>query len=372
MAVYILNASTGLPEAFIETYNSLSWTRTYRTPGEFEMTINQNVPGAEEIQKGRLLGPRDEFFSLAIDNVFLIEQIEKVIEDSGAESEMLNVSGRSLSGMFQERIAIPPPGSSHDSQTDTVETLMKHYVDANAGPGAATERQIPNLSIATDQGRGTTRSYDARYQDIAKILEELSIIERYGYEITYNRDLNAFEFDVIVGEDKSTTVFFDVAFDTILKQRFLTTDIDRKTYAYVGGQGEGAARTIAERFITGTEPEGLARREIWIDARDQGTTAGLNSRGDAKLAETREEDLFEVEINKYGSFRYREDYNLGDFVTLKNDKWGVKQSAQIVGIKFEIDNNLNSSVITAEMERAYPKLTDRMKGLVPFDGTGRN
>lgn len=373
MAVYVLDIGTGEPAALIETFTSLQWERPYRTPGKFQMEINRNVPGADEIQKGRLLGPRDEFFSIDIDQIYIIEQIENVIGPSGQLSEMLNVSGRSLGGIFQERLALPAPASSHDSQTDPVETLMKYYVDANAGPGAAANRQIPNLVIATDNGNGTTRTYDARYQTVAQILEELSIIEKYGWEITYDEAANEFTFDVIIGADKTDSVFFDVTFDTILEQKWLTTDIDRKTYAYVGGQGEGAARTIEERFITMSEPTGLDRREIWVDARDQDTAAGLQSRGDSVLAETREEDVFEVEINKYGSFRYRTDYDLGDIVTVRNQKWGVSQPAQIVGITIAIDNSLNSTVIDVELERAYPnKLSKRIKDQVPDIGSSRS
>lgn len=371
MALYVLDTA-GEVKAFIESYTKLEWERPYRRAGKFTMEINRNIPEATNITKGRFLAPRDEFFSRDIDQVYFIEQVEQVIDQSGAVSEMLKVSGRSYGGMLEERLCLPD-ASGYDSQTDPVETLMKHYVTANAGSGATANRQLPNFTVATDLGNGTTRTYDARYQTVAEVLEELSIIEEYGWQVTYDEGTNQYEFDVIIGTDKSATVFFDITFDTILSQKYLSTDLERKTYAYVGGQGEGNARTIEEVYIEASEPTGLDRRELWVDSRDQDSTNGLISRGSAKLSETREADVFKVTINKYGSFRYREDYDLGDYITLKNDKWGVEQSAQIVGITISIDNSLNSSIITAELERTYPdNLAKKIKEGRRESGTARS
>lgn len=371
MSLYVID-DNGDVQAFIETYTKLEWERPYRTAGKFILEINRNIPEASALAKGRFLAPRDEFFSREIDQVYFIEQIEQVVDASGNLSEMLTVSGRSYGGMLDERLCLPD-ASGYDSQTDPVETLMKHYVTANAGSGASTERQLPNFAVATDLGNGTTRSYDARYQTVAEVLEELSIIEEYGWEITYDEGTNQFTFDVIIGDDKTNEVYFDVTFDTILEAKYLRTDLERKTFAYTGGQGEGNARTVEEVFIAGSEPEGLDRREVWVDARDQDSVAGLQSRGASKLAETREEDVFKVKINKYGSFRYREDYDLGDYVTLKNDKWGVEQSAQIVGIKITINNELNSSEVEADLERAYPNsLARKIREGRRSNGTSRS
>lgn len=353
--------------ALLEDYATLEWTRPYWSAGRFTLEINRHTLNAAGIARGRLLLPPDES-NLA----YLVEQIETVLAAEGRASEVLRVSGRDYGGLFAERVVMPPGGLTHDVQSAVAaETALKHYVDLHAGPGAPVALQLPGLSLAADAGRGAAITYRARFQDLATVLKEIGQVAAMGWQITYTPATTSYVFDVIPGVDRSASVFFDVAFDTALAQRWLTSDLDRKTVAIVAGQGEGTARTIVTRWLGGSEPTGLERREVFLDARDTADLATLQQRGDAKLRELQATDRFETEINPSGSFRYRQHWDLGDLVTLRNVAWGIQQTARIVGVTSVSRGGSGVPQVSVELDRPWPSLRERLRGGAELVGASR-
>ncbi|MGY4689370.1 siphovirus ReqiPepy6 Gp37-like family protein [Salibacterium sp. K-3] len=236
-----------------------------------------------------------------------------------------------------------------------VEETIKHYVRQNAEANEAALRQIPGLVIKEDQARGEAVTYNARFQYLSEVLQEIGNTAGVGWEILLKD--NEYQFDTIHGNDLSDEVFFDVEFDTALTQRWLTSDAERKTFAYVAGQGEGADRQFIEHYLTEEEPAGFSRRELFVDARD--TDSDLDERGRNKLKETEEEDIFEVEIDPFGSFEYRRDWDLGDIVTIRNRRWGIQKAIRIVSVNTVIEGD--KEIISVEVGRAWPTLKSRIK-----------
>ena len=119
-------------------------------------------------------------------------------------------------------------------------------------------------------------------------------------------------------------MFFDFAFETLERWEELDSVIDAKTVALVAGQGEGTARDLVTRW-SGSEPAGFDRREAFLDARDVelGETTVLAQRGDAYLAATGAETSLEADVHQYGGFRYREHWDVGDLVTVRNAERGL-------------------------------------------------
>lgn len=354
---YLLDQETREPVAIYEDYQTLEWERPLYTPGTFSMTINTNQYNVQYIHKGAIFTPAPG------EPVFIVEQIEAEEGENGKEDEIMVVTGRSIGGMFEERICLPPSGESHDSLTDVpAEQALKHYVRENAEANAAAARQVPGLVIMADQGRGDLVSYNARFQTVAEVLEEIGNNAGAGWEVVLNN--NEFQFDTIHGQDRTNEVFFDVEFDTALAQKWLSTDADRKTFAYVAGQGEGVDRQIVEHYLDDTEPTGFSRRELFVDARD--TSTGLDERGRTKLKETEEEDIFETEIDPFGSFEYRTHWNLGDIVTIRNRRWGIQKAVRVVNVKTTIEDD--KKTIVAEVGRPWPTLKSRIERITDDAG----
>lgn len=119
------------------------------------------------------------------------------------------------------------------------------------------------------------------------------------------------------GADWSDAVVFAEDFDDVACASFDIDMASRANLAVIGGQGEGASRTVTTVALS----DGEELAELWVDADDlsQDTmTSGqyldtLKQRGVEKLVDTPVTRSFEVEVTD-DRYRYREDYSLGDRV----------------------------------------------------------
>lgn len=348
MDAVIVDSATLDPAAVMEEA-AMEWAIRYFEDGYFKASFSDTVTYLEHVVKGNLIYVDGQ--------TYRIDQVQRVTEENG--SVTWTVSGLTMA-LLADRLALPPAGLSHDVQEDVeAETAIKHYVDANMGPGAAAARQMPGLTIGPDLARGPIITAEARYQTLKDIVFEIAITSALGWRCSFDPNDEEFLFDIVEGEDRTATVFFDVDFETALKTNMLSTDFGRANYAYVAGQGEGAARTIIERFTGVAEPTGLARRELFVDARDLQANESLEMRGDAKLAETEQEDVFELDANPYGSFRLDEHWFVGDLVTVRNRLWGVQATSRIVGV-IKRSTGGSSPDLSVEIGQPWPTIQRKL------------
>lgn len=346
----VTRATLGLVD---QSWERLAYTRRYVAMDTFELVINRTRLWASELQKGRLLYLPDEG-----DLVFLIEQIASTAEGSTRNDEM-TVTGRSLEGIaMAERLVEPPAGESHDRVTGVAaETAMKHYLRTNAADLAAGARRVPGLVVAADAARGPDVTVAGRYQSVFDLVREIGLVAGLGWEITYDPTGDAFVFDVVEGADRSTSVFFDFAFETLERWDELDSVLDAKTLALVAGQGEGIDRDIATRFA-GSEPTGFDRREAFLDARDveAGATTILEQRGDAFLAASAAETRLEAGVHQYGAFRYRVHWDVGDVVLVRNAERGLAYAVRVVEVEKAFERSAAAPTITATLGAPFPTL----------------
>lgn len=369
MQLHVFDESLNL-KGIIDRYQKATWVRRFSRPGSLQLEVNRNATAADLLALRTFVALDDDSDGV-IDHAYLIEQKELGLDAAGRSSELIEVRGRDVTGLLAERLSVPPPGLSHDAQTNVAaETSMKHYVDRHAVSPVDVDRKIPNLVMAADQGRGALDDEAGRYHPISDLLERISLRTDMGFEVTFDPASKDHVFDVVSGIDRTASVFLDADFDTVRQQRWLASDLSRRTFAIVAGQGEGAARTIVQTFLGAAQPTGLDRRELFVDARDTNDTAALTDRGKAKLKETESQDSFQTDVAQFGSFRYREHFDLGDLVTVRNVRWGVEQAARIVTVTSEMTPATGLRDIKVELGRPLPTLRDRVapSGL---DGSAR-
>lgn len=368
---YVLDSASGRAVLGLidQSWEKLSYTRRYFGMDTFELTINRSRLWADQIQTGRLLYLPDEG-----NRIFLIEQVQEVQEGSLANDEM-TVTGRSLEGIaMAERLVIPPAGQDYDKQTAVKsETAIKHYVTDHASASATdANRRIPGLVVIASAARGNTITVSGRYQTVFDLVNQIGLMEGIGWEILYNPTLDQFEFDIVVGTDRSASVFFDFAFETLEKWEELDSIVESKTLALVAGQGEGSDRDVVVRY-QGAMPTGFARREAFIDARDieKGGTTELNARGDSFLAAAAKETRLEATIHQYGSFKYGPDWDMGDIVLIRNQERGISYSARVIEVKKEFAASAAAPVVTAVIDRPFPTLKDQVAAGSGNAGAGK-
>lgn len=351
----------------MDTYTSLQWIRRWHKPGEFELHINPTMQNADKLLEDMIIFKESQPEEAAIIKYRGID-----LNEAGAE--VLVVKGAMLSGLVGQRITYPPAGKAYDYINAPIETTMKHYVDANCINPTDPARVIPNLVNAFDLARGEKVQYQTRYKQLDEELEKLSLSSGLGWHVWLDIEHQRYVFDVLVGRDLTANqsvrppAIFSTDFDNIESQSYVSSAIGYKNMAVVGGQGEGIERKIV---MVGNQV-GLQRYETFVDARDVGSQEEgaeqltpeeieqmLRTRGQEKLAELDRIESLESKLLTNSNLLYRQDYDLGDIVTIVNRKWGVMLDARITEIVeiyepggFRLDATFGNSL---------PTLIDKIK-----------
>lgn len=358
----------------IDDYGSLMWTRKWHKPNSFEFHINVNKQNTQHLQK---------------DNIIVFGGYKGVVkhrEIDTEDEETIHIKGKSLSSILGKRITIPPTGQAYDTVNSNVETLMKAYVMNNCIYPIDPKRIIPNLILGTNYNRGENLRYQTRLKQLDEELEKISIGSGLGWYIDLDYNNKTLIFDVREGKDLTATqlinnpVLFSIDFDNIKSQSYIDSDFNYKNVGYVGGQGEGIDRVIKE---VGGNETGLDRIETFIDARDIDDNLDLESRGKLKLAEMARLQSFESEIVPYSNFKYKEDWDLGDIVTIQNKKWNITLDSRITEVieiyeqdGFRLDVNFGNTVptliekIKQEMDKPHIEKGYLTEGVPGKDGVG--
>lgn len=303
--------------AQIDDYEYLRWHRRWRKPHHFELRVNRYKNHADKLQAGYYIA----VFRAGKYRAGIIEHMELGLSQDGKISEQWKIRGMSYGGQFTHRHALHKikEGNGYDEQNDYAENVMRHYVNVNAISPVDNARILPNLRLAAHFfNRGQLIRTRARFQPLTQLLEDISLISGLGWETEFSLEERMFIFNVLEGRDLSPSqsvlppVIFSPEFGNVKLLGYRYSTLDSKTVAIIGGQGEAQSRLIAE--VKDGQPSGLDRREFFIDARDLETPEQLQTRGEERLAELKDELVLEVEHLPGGPFTYLEDFDLGDIV----------------------------------------------------------
>ena len=110
----------------------------------------------------------------------------------------------------------------------------------------------------------------------------------------------------------------------------------KKTSMTVGGQGQEAARTIANR--TGNSYSATLNFEEFFNGSAQASTAsGLNTIGDQRLFVVRDQEAFSFDVLPTPACVYSRDWFLGDKVTAKY--LTITTTPKIVSVSVSVAKN---------------------------------
>jgi hypothetical protein len=324
----------------IKAYSSFYFERNLTMPGEFQIVLG--IKYAEYFKE-------DYYIYLSRKKAFIIEI---VIEDE--KKNTITVKGKDVKSILNRRITIPPTGQAYQTLTANGETLIKNLVNLNCINPVDASRVIPGLVMAANQNRGETALWNSRYKNLTKEAENIATLTGLGWTVEVDQVNRQLIFDVVKGVDRShgqsinSPVTFSKKFKNMKNALRSVNTGNYKNYAYVAGQGEGAAREVVT-VTNGDDISGLKRRELVVDARDLSTTDGLYSRGNTKLTETVIVKSSEMEITN-NNFIYEEDWDLGDIVTVQTSTG--YESQQVTEIR-----EIYESAETIEITTGNPSKT---------------
>lgn len=357
----------------IDTYESFIWTDRFDSPGDFELYTPFDYS---------ILNLCQQDYYLAIDaspHNMIIEDIE-ITTDSETGVHLI-IRGRSLESILDRRIVWNQTTVSGNLVPAAVKIIADAFLRSNKE--YTNKRILPDFYIkkpnfedgaySLDKTQFTGDQIDSIMNDICSSFE-IGYRILFGYQIkqlyslpikvrnvTNNTwvdksDVKDFDlyFELYLGVDRSYDqpvgsnlpyVIFSPDFDNIINTDYTDSTNGMKNVTLVLGEDQGNTR---KRLIVG-DGEGLARRELYTDARDLRSSdygnadkykAAMKQRGLEKLVENSRQTNYEGEVEALHSFIYGQDFFMGDTIQISNE-YGIQGKARVVEwIRSESDTGL--------------------------------
>lgn len=248
----------------------------------------------------------------------------KNVKTSDDPTGVWEIQGTDDSAVLGQRVAYPSPASDelsvqgdYDVRSGKAESVAKAYVDANLGPSAPLSRRVPGLIVEADSARGLTVTGRARYDQLSLLLSQVLATSELGFTIE-QADSNLV-FKVFAPVDRSSSIRMDIDNNRLTKSEY-SYSRPQATRVIVAGQGQGAERTLVERYShesVSAESAWNTRIEVFKDQRNTNDVAELEQAGDELLAE-RGLTIESVSVTPADdeTMAYGIDWGLGDKVSV--------------------------------------------------------
>jgi len=313
-AIHILNMNLELLGE-VASYKSLRLRRKFREVGDFEMVLPLTHPMAKRLCRDMILCPVGEVHKAML--------IEEVTRNEG--TDQIHVKGYTLSGLLRRRVCVPPDGGAgsygYVRIISDAESVMRHYVENNIINPESSARKISCITLeATNGHRGKTNvPWSARFEQLDAVLTAIAAYCDAGYTVVPDFAVKKLVFTFLPGRDLTGTsdgkrVTFGVHMGNVAGTTVTENAQQMKNAAIVGGTGEDENRLILS--VSPEEAQGIARREMFVDAGSLQTAEELAQEGERRLAEKGLASAIRAEVIKTPSCRYGQHWELGDLVTV--------------------------------------------------------
>lgn len=301
----------------IENQTSLIWTRKFYEPGTFELHAPITDENLYLLQKDNIIGKKGSA------EAGIIEDIEK--EESDIKNE-ITVKGRFLSSYMDRRLIKKTVNFSGKTEV-AMRQLYSGVVP------------LPLVELGNLNGFPESVEFQVTMKNLLTYESKLSRAGAIGFRFRPDFRERKIVFETYQGKDRTfnqhenNRVIFSESYNNLNNAIYRYNNQKLKTFAIVGGQGEGDARTYYE--LGGGE--GYDLREIFVDAKDinpDGLTAAqykaaLLQRAQEALNDAIASETLESETDAAINFVYKEDYDLGDIVTVRKKKWNLYMNQRI-------------------------------------------
>lgn len=322
----------------LDEYESLYFERKYNDVGEFIVTADKITSSqAHSLDMG-------VFIMLGTDERKIGLITNKKMRDNEDGTSMVVVSGKTLGIILNDREIIPYENETSITYTANVESILYYYVYNHCINPFDNARKFPLLKASEDNKIGKSirwTSKQARLLDTIKIISEMY---EYGWQIKADIDSGELIYDVYKGrnltidnEEGNSPVIFSKKFENIFGMEYIQDNNDERTFAYTLSDDTGAERKLYES----SRVSGFDRKEITFKVASQEDNEYIDvpERSDALLKEYSRINTVDAEIRDCKMFKFEQDYDLGDEVTVCNETWNMKENMRIISIAETYDNN---------------------------------
>lgn len=342
--IYVLNNTDFSIEGVVDSYVSYIWRPSYSEIGDFELYLGASKELLDLLQINRYLVRTsdinvDSQDKVTYNKVMIIKNIELITDVENGD--FLSVTGRELKFLLHQRIVWNMTNIS-----STVELAIRRMINENAIEPTDSKRVIPNLVLGAQMGdtESIVKQITCDYLDVAII--DLCVTYNYGWDIfIYDNNLIFVLYsglDRSYGQTDRPYVIFSDSFENLYNTDYQVETEQYANCTLIGGVGEGVDRIYT---TVGNTKTGLNRYETFTDAkdisRDDGTVGDnnelpleeykelLKERGKDNLASLQYTEGFSGEVLSDVAFKYGEDFDLGDIVTVINE-YGITKNVRVL------------------------------------------
>ena len=313
--------------AVVDTFTSLMWCKRYYDVGALDLQIEATIENLKIFKKHYFITRDDDT------NVYRIEAIEIDTNEDG--DDVLIIGAVDCKAILSQRIT----WSQVFSRNVTAEQFIENIIDVSFINPDSVDRKIDNFRLDIPSLTTETTTRQSTYDDIGEKVNQICRENQLGSRMSLDAD-NNFVFSLYKGVDRSASqsvnpkIVFASSRENLFSSKYVFDSSGYKNTALIGGSGEGVERIMASIETAA----GLERREMFVDAGsvdapedDRPAYAhALIAEGKAKLTATASVESFEGEIDAT-AYKYKEDYDLGDIVTISN-KYDISIDARIVEV----------------------------------------
>lgn len=255
--------------------------------------------------------------------------------------------GRDYLTFLDRRRLLYPSTLAQSIKGAAGETVIKEFVNENAGPGANNAARKNNgvtlgLSIEADLARGTYWFGQRSWQPLLDIITEVALATGVDFSIVRTGDLT-WEFRCYypqMGTDRTLTAIFSPLHGNMLAPTYTVSRTEEATVCVVLGQEQGTARRTVTRRSTAETDSPWNMIEMTKDARNEATYTGMTQDGDLALSEVQKNPEFKFSVLQTEGLRYGVDYFLGDMITAK--LYSITDTKKIVEVSIGVSEGKES------------------------------
>lgn len=331
----------------IDNYTALDFRRSWQGTGDFTLT----VCGYERILDiGNIIMIGNDPYKAGV-----IRKVQPVSDEKGV---ITAISGQTLNGLTSQRTLIPQENNggyfsvplSGSQNGESAETIIKTMISSCLGSAAAQSRQLRSsggslmLHTASDRHRGIITEWGCRFTQLDEELQALCEYCDCGYEIYIDFANRRYVAEYLPGTDRSvhnsgevSRVILSKEFESVERIEYTADMTNCKNLAYCGGKGDGEDRTVISVTNGSDIPTGFDRYEAFIDCGElenveTETSVSLRRAGKHKLEEYSFIESLTAVVSQSGSFRYKEHWDLGDLVTVRDKRLDRTQDIRITEV----------------------------------------
>lgn len=232
---------------------------------------------------------------------------------------------RGLIDLLRRRVLGYYANTAYTLKSGPGETVMKEFVDENAGPGAnsldrAADGITLGLTVEASAALGAVWSGARSWQGLLDVVQEIALATQVDFEIIREGSSDRlFLFRTNypqLGTDRTASIVFSPSIGNMLAPSYTLSRTEEVTRVIVLGQGQEDSRRIITRESAAPIVESPWNTiETTTDARNQSTIAGMQDVGDVQLTKAKAQESFSFNVLQTASFQYGADYFVGDIVS---------------------------------------------------------